>query len=499
MGDDDGNGGRRHPAQPAPPPTMDQLTSLMAQLLQSQIAESNQRQQQNQNPQVHQPPPQRRQTVKPKAINCRMYKIGENFPSFVSHFRECLKAAYDFRLPTDQAEWDTASLTWLPSKLDPGPTLSAYESLDDTTKSTWAAVKAALETAFSDETEKECFLNDIGYLQRGSKSLIEYKNEILRLMNAHLANLKAVPAEFERQATARFIEGLSEERLRRKLRHHCKRDKNTLNEAYQYVVDYEASNVQSRIREGETVAMVNNGMSALERTTPKILAPIANGAVAAAAAAAEPQLESNIRGLQSKQKINELTLQEIKAKTAYQADRVDTTVKEMEQMAARVAKLEKTVENGFARIERLLAQGANGQGTPMGHFRGAAPNSSNYQRGRGFHPRGPRNVAPSLTGNVGFVNNRVQPTHFRMQEPGSQTPVQPTAPPPSDAAAAAAAFAVDEETPGNIAAAAEAAFPSGASEGASWWSPNMPLVGATGYDENHVDTLSYEARDFVWQ
>ena len=173
--------------------------------------------------------------------------------------------------------------------------------------------------------------------------------------------------------------------------------------------------------------MVSREMSALERTTPKILAPVANNVVAAtAAAAAESPLENSIRGLQSKQKINELTLQEIKAKTAYQADRVDTTVKEMEQMAARVAKLEKTVENGFARIERLLAQGANFPGTPMGHFRGAAPNSSNYQRGRGFNPRGPRNIAPSLTGNVGFVNNRVQPTNFRMQEPGSQTPVQPS-------------------------------------------------------------------------
>ena len=86
-----------------------------------------------------------------------------------------------------------------------------------------------------------------------------------------------------------------------------------------------------------------------------------------------------------------------------------------------------------------------------------------------------------------------------MQEPGSQTPVQPSTPQPSDATAAAAAFAVDDEVPGNIAAAAEAAFPSGASEGASWWSPNMPLVGATGYGENHVDNLLYEARDFVWQ
>ena len=83
-----------------------------------------------------------------------------------------------------------------------------------------------------------------------------------------------------------------------------------------------------------------------------------------------------------------------------------------------------------------------------------------------------------------------------MTEPGSNVSVQPTAPEQPDAAAAAS---FDPSVPADIAGAAEAAFPTETSEGASWWSPNMPLLGATGYDENFHDTLSYSPTDFRLQ
>ena len=83
-----------------------------------------------------------------------------------------------------------------------------------------------------------------------------------------------------------------------------------------------------------------------------------------------------------------------------------------------------------------------------------------------------------------------------MQAPDSNVPVRPAA----DAAAAAAiandaaiaaAIAGEEE-----AAAATIANDAGEEEGASWWSPGMPLIGPTGYAAQYDDTLSYGNQDF---
>ena len=62
-------------------------------------------------------------------------------------------------------------------------------------------------------------------------------------MNNHFSDLKQIPSEFQRQMTSRFIEGISDSVLRQKLRRHCKREKNNIDEAYQFAVDYESSNV----------------------------------------------------------------------------------------------------------------------------------------------------------------------------------------------------------------------------------------------------------------
>ena len=238
---------------------MNSLTNMFGQFLQIQRDTMNMQQQHMQQQQQQQPQPtnRRQPNARPKAIYCKTYKLGENFPSLLTHFTECIKATYGFDLLTDQTAFEDACKTWMPSKLEPGPTLSAYESLTDAQKASWADIVDALKECFADETEKETFLNDPAFFRRGVRSLIEYKTELLRLMNSYLPDLKrGSPTEFQRQATMRFIEGLDDEELRKKLRRHCKRERQNVDEAYQYVVDWEASNVQTRIREGEGAAAI---------------------------------------------------------------------------------------------------------------------------------------------------------------------------------------------------------------------------------------------------
>ena len=52
---------------------------------------------------------------RPKTVPSRNFKCGEDFMNFISHYRECVKAAYNYTLPLD-----------LPSP--PPPHLAAFEA-----------------------------------------------------------------------------------------------------------------------------------------------------------------------------------------------------------------------------------------------------------------------------------------------------------------------------------------------------------------------------------
>ena len=91
--------------------------------------------------------------------------------------------------------------------------------------------------------------------------MVEYKNELLRKMKLYQPGLSAVPLEFQRQATSRFIEGLDDAELKRKLRRHCKRDKLNIDEAFNYAVDSEASSIQTQIREGDAAAFTKKAFA----------------------------------------------------------------------------------------------------------------------------------------------------------------------------------------------------------------------------------------------
>ena len=59
----------------------------------------------------------------------------------------------------------------------------------------------------------------------------------------------------------------------------------------------------------------------------------------------------------SKQKINELRIQELAAKQAHSDDKLNTVTKEVSEMSTNVHQLQTTVQAGFGRLESLLRQG----------------------------------------------------------------------------------------------------------------------------------------------
>lgn len=369
---------------------------------------------------------ERSATRAPRAINCKTYSIGESFPNFVSHFKRNVQAAYAYTLPADEDVLKTACLSWLPTKLEPGPTLEAYESLSDTDKADWDIAEAALKEAFADEAEKEMFLADAASFRRGSKSLVHYKNELQRLMNTYLPELSTVPAEFQRQACTRFIEGLEDGELKRLLRRHCRREKMTLEEAYLFTVDHESSEIQTRIREEKGAATFGRKtLGAITDTAPRaVLRPSFTGSstqVPGATNGAQQQLKEDVLGLTAKTKISEMKIQELSAKSAHTNDRLDILSKEVGQTAVNMTKLERTIDSRLDRIEQLLisnnntSRPTNSQPTQNSNLvqysrGGQQGNTASHFRGNGN--RGRQSVQPSLTGGPGFVRNQVQPGQY---------------------------------------------------------------------------------------
>ena len=94
---------------------------------------------------------------RPKAVNCRVYKLGQSWPDFSTHFYAIIKTTYNFNLPGDKDALDAACCNWLPSKLEPGPTMVAYQALDDAVGDDWDALRDALKDAFEDDTERVIF------------------------------------------------------------------------------------------------------------------------------------------------------------------------------------------------------------------------------------------------------------------------------------------------------------------------------------------------------
>ena len=308
------------PAVPAPEDQIALLTRLLAQMARAGNA-----------------------SPRPKAINCRIYRLSDSFPDYATYFSHCIKAAYNYNLPADKTALDDACVSWIASKLEPGPTLVGYDALDAAVRDDWDLLMDALSNAFSDDTERELFLADVGSSRRGEKGLLEYKNELLCKMKLYQPNLSTVPLEFQRQATSRFIEGLDDADLKRKLRRHCKREKLNIDEAFNYAVDSEASSIQTKIREGDAAAFTKKSFASASIQSsgvkPKEVISRGDGGWSGQFRV----IQEEIQGLSARLGITERQIDELDARTALTDDRITTVSKEVGQVAVNMAKLENTL------------------------------------------------------------------------------------------------------------------------------------------------------------
>ena len=291
---------------------------------------------------------------KPKAIYCKSFKIGDNFPNYLIHYKQCVKASYEDGLT--EAELQTAYLTWLSTKLEPGPTVIAYDSLDDDVKKDWESLVDALTDAYSDETEREMFLTDVASFKRGSKSLVEYKNELMRLMNTYQPDLRGVGKEYQRQLTTRFIEGLEDDSLKRKLRRHCKRDRMTLEEAYIFTVDYEASELQSSVREGVAAAFAGGTLAVMDRPTTQSV--IRHSLTSAGSGRSDyGQIQADIDSLKARSGRIDEGIAGLEEESARTNERIVGVSSEASKLTDSVTRLTTTMENRMDEIRQLLTGG----------------------------------------------------------------------------------------------------------------------------------------------
>ena len=90
----------------------------------------------------------RRSASRPKAIQCRSFAIGQSWDTFSPHFIESVRVAHGFVLPDDADDLDAECLSWIPTKLEPGPTLSVFTNLDAAQKISWPILNETLKTLF---------------------------------------------------------------------------------------------------------------------------------------------------------------------------------------------------------------------------------------------------------------------------------------------------------------------------------------------------------------
>ena len=258
-------------------------------------------------------------------INCKSYKIGEDWGTFEAYFRENVRAAHQFA-PTEKRNLDNACCSWIGSKLEPGPTLTAYQNLDDATKTNWDDLKMELGNLYCNEEEKQLFLANPGGFKKGNMTFMEYKNELVRLVNLYQPKLQRVEDEYQRQLVTRFIEGIEDSTLQRKLRFHCKRLLQNIDAAYQYAVDYESCEAETKAQD----------LAASSTSTIAAAVPVSWQSLAEETHLTQSYLDED-------QRITRLETELEKVQTG------------LAQTNENVAALKRTVETGFEEIRQLFA------------------------------------------------------------------------------------------------------------------------------------------------
>ena len=126
-------------------------------------------------------------------------------------------------------------------------------------------------------------------------------------------------AEYQRQLVERFISGIEDAKLQKKLRRHCRRDK--IEAAFEFAVDYESTELEEKGKE----------IAAISKMKP--LAAVAHQQLASATAEHGNPSSMRIleRSVDPNIQANRLAIEQLKAGQAELNDRVDIMKKEMSE------------------------------------------------------------------------------------------------------------------------------------------------------------------------
>ena len=274
-------------------------------------------------------------TPRVRAINCKPFSIGQDWTSFKDYFRENVRAAHNLKHGDDDADQlDDACCSFIGSKLAPGATLTAYLSLDDDVKNDWQDLDDALTKLYTNEEEKQIFLSNPESFKKGSQSMIAYRNELVRRVHLYQPELKRVDSEYQRQIVNRFISGIEDAKLQRKLRRHCKRDNLNIDEAFNFAVDYESSEFEEKGKEFAAVGDLNLSSSVATKLTTFASAATSHASLEVFPPIVDPAVEANRRDIEELQ--------------------IGHAVRD-----EKISQLENDLKSGFQRLESLILGAEN--------------------------------------------------------------------------------------------------------------------------------------------
>ena len=390
-------------------------------------------------------------TPRVRAINCKLYKCGDDWDHYSVYFRENIRAAYGYSHTDDGL--DAACCSWIGSKLEAGHTLTAYERLPNAVKDNWARLNSALSRLYVNEEEKQKFLATPGGFKKGDQTLLVYKNELERRVDLYQPDLHTVPVEYQRQLVDRFIGGLEDAELQYKIRLECQREKMTITHAYNYAVDHESATVETKVKQLASAASA----SVLSASAPN---PVANKPVVApnvlsaysafpnANPASSSQSSSSSsapmrvleRSVDPKVKANEIAIESLKASVAEVKDSQEILRKEMNE---RMDKLEFLMT-----ATQTIRNQSHTAPAPRPQFQ---PRMAPRQF------RQPYGVVPGVTGGPGYrVNPRYNP-NYQLRPPSTELQTASTS--ANDTAQPVAAAAVAKAPSGPSISAMAAPVP----------------------------------------
>ena len=382
-------------------------------------------------------------TPRVRAINCKTFCIGQDWGTYSDYLRENIRAAYNLA-NGDKDPLDAACCSWVGSKLEPGPTLTVYQSLADDIKNNWDRLNDELADLYVDEEQRQLFLANPGAFKKGAQTWVAYKNELVRRVNKYQPTLKNVDTEFQRQLVERFIAGIEDAKLQRKLRRHCRRDKLNIEAAFEYAVDYESTELEEKGKE----------LAAAARMQPFAAASHPPPFAAAAAAAVEGANPSSVRILERSIdpniQANRLAIEQLKAGQAELNDRVDIMKKEMTEGFKNLEFLI-TATHEINRQQTQTTPAALAQQQPQHTQPQQTQHQPQQQQQQSYRQpfqqrygpspfRNGRRIVPGLSGGPGFQVPNNQQFRSRMPQNG-QAPHAPnvaSAPPANELGAAAA-------------------------------------------------------------